>query len=200
VAGMNCDSLSVSWSLRGDAIVLSQLNYTLILTNSTTGEIVNTTNFAGNFCVPLPMSYQCGEYLTSFSYTITGLSPPSQSYNLSLLTNITNNSMYEIMTPEVTITTATTIAGMLHGSYITVVYITFVAPGNVMIDSGLIGADNRTLSGVTQNVGGALNLITIGFDIVVFSNTTVFNLSWTPVNDMDIVDDYIIMAEVRNAC
>jgi len=110
---MDCDSLTVTWSLRGDAIVLSQLNYTIILTNSTTGEVVNTTNFAGNFCVPLPMSYQCGEYLTKFSYAIVDLSPPSQSYNLSLITNITNNSMYEIMTPEVTTAAITTIAGMM---------------------------------------------------------------------------------------
>ena len=127
VAGMNCDSLTVSWSLRGDAIVLSQLDYTLTLTNSTAGEVVNATNFAGNFCVPMPMSNQCGEYLTRFSYTITDLLPPSQSYNLSLLTNITNNNMYEIMTPEVMITATTAIAGMLHGSYITVAYITFVS-------------------------------------------------------------------------
>jgi len=106
VAGMDCDSLTVTWSLRGDTIMLSSLNYTLTLTNRTTGEVINITNFAGNFCVPMPMGHQCGEYLTRFSYTIVGLSPPSQNYNLSLLMKITNNSMYDVMT-----TASTTIAG-----------------------------------------------------------------------------------------
>jgi len=82
--------------------------------------------------------------------------------------------------------------------WFTIAHIPFVAPGNVRISSELIGAENRTLAGVAQNVGGGgLNLITDGIDIVVFSNATVFNFSWTPVNDMDIVDDYILMAEVR---
>ena len=108
---MSCDSLTVTWYLRGDAIMLSQLNYTITLTNITTSEVVNTINFAGNFCVPT-MSSQCGEYLTRFSYTIVDLTPLSQTYNLSLLTSITNNSMYEILTPEVTTTATTTIAGM----------------------------------------------------------------------------------------
>jgi len=79
--------------------------------------------------------------------------------------------------------------------------ISFVAPGNVTIAYELIGTENRTLAGVVQNVdSGSLNLITDGFDIVVFSNTTVYNLSWTPVNEMDIVGDYVINAEVRNTC
>ena len=111
MAGMDCGSLTVTWSLRGDSIMLSQLDYTITLTNVTTSEVVNTMNFAGNFCVPA-MGSQCGEYLTRFSYTIEGLSPPNQSYNLSLLTNITNNSMYEIRTPEVTTMATTVIAGM----------------------------------------------------------------------------------------
>jgi len=73
--------------------------------------------------------------------------------------------------------------------------VSLVAPGSVLISSELIGRENRTLTGLGQT-NGTLNLIS-GVDIVVFSNATVFNLSWSQANDMDIVTDYIIMAEVR---
>ena len=104
VGSMNCDSLTVTWFLRGDSIMLSQLNYTIMLTNMMTGEVVNTTNFTGNFCVPYT---QCGEYLTMFTYTVDGLSLASQNYTLSLLTSIINDTMYEITTPEVNTTAIT---------------------------------------------------------------------------------------------
>ena len=106
VGSMNCDSLTVTWFLRADSIMLSQLNYTITLTNMMTSEVVNTTNFAGNFCVPLNNT-QCGEYLTMFTYTVDGLSLASQNYTLSLLTSIINDTMYEITTPEVNTTAIT---------------------------------------------------------------------------------------------
>ena len=40
------------------------------------------------------------------------------------------------------------------------------------------------------------NLVMSGSDILVFSNKTFINLTWHQNNDMDIIDDYILSANV----
>ena len=70
-------------------------------------------------------------------------------------------------------------------------------PGEVIVNYTLLGPENRTLNEeVIQNADGGLDLILEGFDILSFSNETVYNLNFTQVNDMDMVEDYSITAEV----
>ena len=70
-------------------------------------------------------------------------------------------------------------------------------PGEFSISSALLGPVNRTLAGpVRRQIGDGLNLIIEDVDIIAFTNNTVYNLSWTQINSMDIVDDYFAMAEV----
>ena len=70
-------------------------------------------------------------------------------------------------------------------------------PGELNIISTLLGPENRTLVGSrSDNDTTGLGLITLDFDIRVFSNETAYNLSFTQVNSMDVVDDYSITAEV----
>ena len=70
-------------------------------------------------------------------------------------------------------------------------------PGEIHITSTLLGPEKRTLVGSQgdHNTTG-LDLITLNFEIRVFSNETAYNLSFTQVNRLDVVDDYSIIAEV----
>ena len=70
-------------------------------------------------------------------------------------------------------------------------------PGELNITSTLLGPKNRTLVGSrSDNDTTGLGLITLDFDIRVFSNETVYNLSFTQVNSTDVVTEYSITAEV----
>lgn len=67
-------------------------------------------------------------------------------------------------------------------------------PGELNITYDLLGPENRTLARVVQ--GDGLNLILMDFDIVIFSDTTAYNLTFTQIDAMDVVDEYNITAEV----
>ena len=68
-------------------------------------------------------------------------------------------------------------------------------PGELSISSTLLGPENRTLVD-TQSANNGLDLVTLDFDIRVFSNETAYNLSFTQVDTMDVVEDYSITAQV----
>ena len=74
----------------------------------------------------------------------------------------------------------------------------FIVPGELNITFALLGPDNRTLVNqiVENSTDGELELITRGFEIITFSNNTVYDLNFTQVNDMDIYENYSIAAEV----
>ena len=74
-------------------------------------------------------------------------------------------------------------------------------PGELNINSTLLGPENRTLveSRSTNDTSG-LGLITLDFDIRVFSNDTAYNLSFTQLNAMDVFEDYSITAQVSLLC
>ena len=70
-------------------------------------------------------------------------------------------------------------------------------PGELNITSTLLGPENRTIVGSqSKDDTNELDLITMNFDIRVFSNETAYNLRFTQVNSLDVVDDYTIIAEV----
>ena len=70
-------------------------------------------------------------------------------------------------------------------------------PGELNITATLLGPENRTVVGArSTDTSNELDLITMNYDIRVFSNETAYNLSFTQVNSMDVVDDYSITAEV----
>ena len=70
-------------------------------------------------------------------------------------------------------------------------------PGELSINYTLLGPENRTLvESRSANDTSGLDLVLLDFDIRVFSNDTVYNLSFTQVNDMDIFEEYSITAEV----
>ena len=68
-------------------------------------------------------------------------------------------------------------------------------PGELSISSTLLGPENRTLVD-TRSANNGLDLVTLDFDIRVFSNETAYNLSFTQVDTMDVVEDYSITAQV----
>ena len=67
-------------------------------------------------------------------------------------------------------------------------------PGEVIVNSSLIGPENRTLA-VIQRADGDLDLILETFDILTFSDETAYDLNFTQVDRTDI-DEYSITAEV----
>ena len=70
-------------------------------------------------------------------------------------------------------------------------------PGEFNITPTLLGPENRTLVGSqSDNDITELDLITLNFDIRVFSNETAYHLSFTQINRLDVVDDYTIIAKV----
>lgn len=69
-------------------------------------------------------------------------------------------------------------------------------PGELYINSTLLGPETRTLAEPVEQADGGLSLITQSFDIAVFSNDTAYNLSFTQVNSMEDIEDYSITAEV----
>ena len=77
---------------------------------------------------------------------------------------------------------------------ITVVFLLFKVPGEINITAKVIGAENGTLS-MAEEDNGVFNLVIPGTDILIFSKTFI-NLTWYEKNDMDIVDDYILSANV----
>ena len=68
-------------------------------------------------------------------------------------------------------------------------------PGELSISSTLLGPENRTLVR-TRSANNGLDLIPLDFDISVFSNETVYNLSFIQINNMDVVQDYSVTAQV----
>ena len=73
-------------------------------------------------------------------------------------------------------------------------------PGELDINYALLGPENRTLvESRRSNDSTELGLITLDFDIRVFSNDTLYNLSFTQVNEMDVFEEYSITAQVSLA-
>lgn len=70
-------------------------------------------------------------------------------------------------------------------------------PGELNITFDLLGPENRTLAGVASEDDNGLNLFTDGGDILIFSNDTLYNVRFIQLNDMDVVDEYTIFAEVN---
>ena len=112
----NCNSFTtVSWTLRGDSVMLSEVNFTITITDSmgtVNGTVNRTMNIHANDCVASTMT--CGEHLTQFNYTSIDRLGVNELYNVSIATSINEtNTMYRLLTPVVSITANTTIAGEL---------------------------------------------------------------------------------------
>ena len=107
-----CNSFTtVSWILRGDSVMLSEVNFTIIITDSM-GNINRTVNIQANNCVLPEMT--CGEHLTEFSYNSIDRLGVNEEYDVSITTSINEtNTMYMLLTPVVSITANTIIASEL---------------------------------------------------------------------------------------
>lgn len=76
-----------------------------------------------------------------------------------------------------------------------IVYFVFKVPGELNITYTLLGSEDRTLAQVVSQQGDELNLLDTS-DILIFSNITFYNLSFTQLNDADVVEEYNVTAEV----
>lgn len=99
---------TISWILRGDAVMLSDVNFTITI------DIMGMPSFTDDIIAgDCDNMTSCGQYLTQFDYTseIVGLAN-NTLYDVSITTSINQtNSMHVLQTPVVTITANTTISG-----------------------------------------------------------------------------------------
>ena len=109
-----CNSFTrIIWTLRGDGVMLSEVNFTITITDSM-GSLYRIVNIRANDCMNSTLT--CGEHLTEFDYTsIDGLAV-NEVYNVSIRTTINEPTMHEVLTPVVSIIENTTIEGELHCS------------------------------------------------------------------------------------
>ena len=116
-----CNGLTrISWTLRGDSVMLSEVNFTIIVTDSMGSNI--TVDICANDCINSTLT--CGEHLTEFNYTsIDGLAV-NEVYNVSVRTTINEtNTMHVVRTPVVSIIESTTIPGELYYSSMCIIVI-----------------------------------------------------------------------------
>ena len=110
-----CDGFTrIIWTLRGDNVMLSEVKFTIKITDSM-GNLNRIVNIHANDCINFTMT--CGEHLTEFDYTsIDGLAI-NEVYNVSIRTTINEtNTMHIVRTPVVSIIENTTIVGELYYS------------------------------------------------------------------------------------
>ena len=101
----------ISWILRGDSVMLSEVNFTITITDSM-GNLSRTVNIHASDCINSTMT--CGEHLTEFNYnSIDGLGV-NEAYNVSIRTTINEtNTMHVVHTPVVSLLSITMIEGKL---------------------------------------------------------------------------------------
>ena len=100
---------SISWILRGDSVMLTDVNFTITITDSM-GNVNRTIIISASDCVHNIMT--CGEYLTEFNYTSVDGLEQNEPYNVSIRTSINEiNTMHIVRTPVVSIMANTTIPG-----------------------------------------------------------------------------------------
>ena len=107
-----CDGFTkISWILRGDSVMLSEVNFTITITDSM-GNTNGTVNICASECNVSAMT--CGEHLTEFTYnSIDGLGV-NEVYNVSIRTTINEtNTMHVVRTPVVSILSITAISSEL---------------------------------------------------------------------------------------
>lgn len=98
--------MTISWMLRGPAIMLSEVNFTITIDSM--GSVERVMDINADSCSKDTMT--CGQYLTRFTYSgLVGLTN-NTLYNVSISTSI-NDTMYSVNTPVVTITMNTTHPG-----------------------------------------------------------------------------------------
>ena len=110
-----CNSYTrISWMLRGDSIMLSDVNFTITITDSM-GAVNRTINIIADSCVH---NATCGKYLTEFNYTNVDGLEKNEAYNVSIAASINETkNMHELLTPVVSVIANTTIPGKMGYFY-----------------------------------------------------------------------------------
>lgn len=104
-----CNSFTnISWTLSGDGVMLSEVNFTITVTNSMGNDSI--VHIQAETCMNETLG--CGQHLTEFTYLLIDGLTPNLPYNVSISTAINEtNSMHVVRTPLVSITANTTIPG-----------------------------------------------------------------------------------------
>lgn len=100
--------MEINWILRGDGVMLTEVNFTITITDSM-GNVNRTVDICASDC---DIEMTCGGHLAQFTYTAIDGLKQYELYNVSIKTTFNEtNTMHVVRTPVVSITANTTIAG-----------------------------------------------------------------------------------------